>query len=145
MSEPIENLTVRIELDKCCGILHVDGELDLATIDSVEKAISEVETNDAISHLVFDCQQLTFIDSTGIRALLSSHERWNGKVALAGPHRIVEKAISVAGLTDRLNATDSIEQAREILHHEAPNEWFPDRSMAGTSGQPKKKPNDNEV
>ncbi|MBA3361986.1 MAG: anti-sigma factor antagonist [Acidimicrobiia bacterium] len=116
MAKPLETLSVRVDRDQCSAILHLDGELDLANVDLADQAISETAADIFSRHLMVDCQQLTFIDSSGIRALISAHQQWEGKLAVLHPHRIVEKAIAVTGLTEVLHVVESVEEAREILH-----------------------------
>ncbi|MCA1735937.1 MAG: STAS domain-containing protein [Actinobacteria bacterium] len=65
---------------------------------------------------MFDCEQLCFIDSSGLRALLAAHEQWGGKVALIHTHRIVDRAIAVTGLADMLHLVSTLEEAKKVLH-----------------------------
>jgi anti-sigma B factor antagonist len=50
------------------------GELDLASADSVQDELELVEATDARS-IVLDLSGLQYLDSTGIRLLLSAHAR----------------------------------------------------------------------
>ena len=52
----------------------VVGELDLATVDSVEQELERVEATDA-GLIVLDFSGLTFVDSTGIRLAVRAHAR----------------------------------------------------------------------
>lgn len=115
MTSSQESFAVRSERDECCAILHLQGELDVATVDQVESAISAAGSDGSTKHLIFDCHNLDFVDSSGIRAFLAAHERWEGRVALVHPPRIVEKAITVTGLAEMLNMVDSREEAKTLL------------------------------
>jgi anti-anti-sigma factor len=95
-------------------ILHLTGELDLASVGIAEAAIAEAAKS-SYSGIVFDCAELTFLDSSGIRTLLAAREQWDGKVALIHPHRIVEKALAVTGLVETLNVVDTLEEAKDLL------------------------------
>lgn len=111
-----EPFAVWLERDECCTIVHLQGELDVATVDQVEMAMSEAGTDGSIKHLIFDCHELAFIDSSGIRAFLAAHDRWEGRVALVHPTRIVEKAITVTGLAEMLNMVNTREEAKALLN-----------------------------
>jgi anti-anti-sigma factor len=49
------------------GVLHVSGELDLATAPVLDEAIAELGTNP----VVIDLSECTFLDSAGVRVLLA--------------------------------------------------------------------------
>jgi anti-anti-sigma factor len=50
------------------------GELDIGTAGAAQRALDEAEATDA-GVIVVDLSGLTFMDSTGIRLLLSAHAR----------------------------------------------------------------------
>ena len=67
-------LTVRSDR---VGVMHtiaVAGELDLATIPELERALEQAEASDALS-IIVDLSRLQFIDSSGVRVLLQAHAR----------------------------------------------------------------------
>jgi anti-anti-sigma factor len=111
--DPIQHFSVRVEEEDCCAIFHMDGELDIASVGLLEASVVDSAHHE---HAIFDCDQLTFIDSSGLRALLAAHEQWQGKVALIRTHRIVDKAIAVTGLTEMLNVVHTLEEAKKALH-----------------------------
>lgn len=70
-----------------CGLLEIHvarhgdryviaalGELDLSTVDAFVHAVREAEATDA-SRIVLDLSALTFMDSSGLKALLEAHTR----------------------------------------------------------------------
>ena len=84
------------------------GELDLANADRVEHELERVEATDA-SSIVVDLAGLKFVDSTGIRLLVSAHARSradsNRLVLLRGP-AAVQRVFQLVGLEDRLPFAD---------------------------------------
>lgn len=114
MAKPLETLSVRVDRDQCSAILHLDGELDLANVDLADQAISETAADIFSRHLMVDCQQLTFIDSSGIRALISAHQQWEGKLASPTPN--CRESDRGDGSYRSLHVVESVEEAREILH-----------------------------
>jgi anti-sigma B factor antagonist len=70
----IGELTIRSVRD---GVVHTicpAGELDLATANALRDELERVESTDAES-IVLDLSGLTFMDSTGVRLLLTAHAR----------------------------------------------------------------------
>lgn len=110
---PNRTFAARLEPDGCCAILHLEGELDIATVSIAERSIAEAA---AFEHLIFDCHELQFIDSSGIRAMLAAREQMSGAVAVVHARQIVDKAITVTGLDTMLHLVVSLEEARRILH-----------------------------
>jgi anti-sigma B factor antagonist/stage II sporulation protein AA (anti-sigma F factor antagonist) len=88
------------------GTLHVDitGELDLAAEPAVVEALSDHLTTHEVSRVVIDVTAVTFIDSSGLRALLRCRDlasRAGAAPALIlggndGVHRLLE----IAGVTN---------------------------------------------
>ena len=61
-------------------VLHVSGELDLVTEPELEAALSEAGGRPAR----IDLSELAFMDSTGLRALLSAAREYPG-LQISGP------------------------------------------------------------
>jgi anti-anti-sigma factor len=53
--------------------LHIEGELALETVDQLSRAVEQIGDR---SPLYLDCRGLSFIDSTGVNALLQAALRW---------------------------------------------------------------------
>jgi anti-sigma B factor antagonist len=74
------------------------GELDMAATDQVGEAVASIEGS---GDVVFDLRALTFIDSSGIRALLQAAERIDeGKLILAHPTEAVQRVLDLVGMRD---------------------------------------------
>jgi anti-sigma B factor antagonist len=76
------------------------GELDLASVGTVKVGIDKVLTTDT-RRVVFDLEELTFMDSSGI-ALMVQIKNDVGAVEVHNATRIVRRAIEATGLTDIL-------------------------------------------
>ena len=80
------------------------GELDLATVPSVDAQLAELCAA-GFTRLVLDLRDVCFLDSTGIRMLLS----WHGKSSadgvvfsvIPGPP-VVERVLEIAGVAEIL-------------------------------------------
>jgi len=75
------------------GVLWLAGEFDLAAIDDFEAAVGAV--TDAQRELVLDLSELTFLDSTGLRAFLVVAARISGGVVLRRPTRTVRRVLDL--------------------------------------------------
>jgi anti-sigma B factor antagonist len=80
------------------------GEVDIATVGEVDARLRELNQA-GFRHLVLDLREVTFIDSSGMRLVLTCHAtaRQNGVdfTVLEGPPA-VQRIFEVAGLLDFL-------------------------------------------
>jgi anti-sigma B factor antagonist len=80
-------------------VLHISGELDMATADQLRGALSSGLARDRT--LVLDMSGVTFADAIGIRVILEAAESLNGR----GPLTIVnaprvERLLRLVGLSE---------------------------------------------
>lgn len=89
-------------------VIRLFGELDLANADSVEEELVRVEASDVTS-IVLDLSGLTFMDSTGVRLILSADARSrahaNRLSLLRGP-RSVQRVLEISGVEQMLPFSD---------------------------------------
>jgi anti-sigma B factor antagonist len=94
--------------------LAVAGELDLAVSEELATAqLREIETA-GVTGLLIDLQQVTFLDSTGVSALvagLSEARRRGIAFTVANAHDIVRAVLEVTGVLGPLTDPD---QARSV-------------------------------
>ena len=85
--------------------LVLEGELDIASAPILEEAITGLCEND-ISSIVLDLTQLTFMDSTGLRAILAADKLCNGNghaLSLAGANGAVQRLFELTGVSGALS------------------------------------------
>jgi anti-anti-sigma factor len=105
---PVEILDVKTE-DRD-GLVHLalHGELDLSTVGKVQDELRRVEAS-APPVVVLDLKKLTFLDSTGLRCLVTADERAReaGRrvVIVRGPDP-VQRVFSITRLEERLEMVD---------------------------------------
>jgi anti-anti-sigma factor len=77
--------------------LQLIGELDMATVTQLETALEVVSDNGPVT---LDLAQLTFIDSSGLYAIMEFARSRNGSgpLILASPTATARRAIAIAGL-----------------------------------------------
>ena len=89
--------------------IHPAGELDIATTPALEQAIVAATTERGAA-LVLDLRELTFMDSTGLRALAQANARaGDSGIALSiirGPRQI-ERVLEISGLGAMLPLVDA--------------------------------------
>ena len=77
------------------------GEIDIATAGRVRDALIAI-SNGGENKVVVDMTNVTFMDSTGLAALVGPLKRFrsmNGQIVLRGPTGSVRKVLELTGLT----------------------------------------------
>jgi anti-sigma B factor antagonist len=102
MSEfPIpEAFSVRTEQHGDAAVVVPTGELDLATAPALEDALSRAFDSSA-ARVVLDLRELEFIDSSGLRTLLTARRRSEdagARFSLVAGHRGLERTLEIAGV-----------------------------------------------
>ena len=94
------------------SVLTVTGELDLRTSPELEDRLSRAF--DAGAELVIlDLRGIEFMDSTGLRVLLSAHQRAHEsgrRFALVRGADQVERVLTLTGVRDLLTVVDAPEE-----------------------------------
>ena len=91
-------------------VLELSGELDLATAPKLEDELRRVE-RDKPAVIVLDMRPLEFMDSSGLRALLTAdtraREAGRRLVLVRGDER-VQRVLSITRLDERLEIVDDV-------------------------------------
>ena len=107
-----EHAWYKVEQIDGCAVVRAGGEIDAHTAHGLDKAVAEA-TNLA-SHVVIDLAQVTFIDSTGLGALLVARKagRERGRsMALVSPPPVVRRLLGSTQLHDVFAIYDSLAEA----------------------------------
>jgi anti-anti-sigma factor len=111
---PVEILDVRT--DDRDGLVHVAlvGELDLSTVAKVQEELRRIEAASPPT-LVMDLSKLTFLDSTGLRCIITADERAREEgrrmVIVRGPEP-VQRVFAITRLEERLEMVDDAATVR---------------------------------
>jgi anti-sigma B factor antagonist len=95
------------------GLVHVAlvGELDLSTVAKVQEELRRVEASSPAT-LVVDLSKLTFLDSTGLRCIVTADERARAEgrriVIVRGPDA-VQRVFTITRLEERLEMVDDVD------------------------------------
>ena len=95
------------------GLVHVAlvGELDLSTVAKVQEELRRVEASSPAT-LVVDLSKLSFLDSTGLRCIVTADERARAEgrriVIVRGPDA-VQRVFAITRLEERLEMVDDVD------------------------------------
>jgi anti-anti-sigma factor len=98
----------KVERDGDVGRVVLQGELDLAGVPTLEDALHSLE-GEGTPTIVLDLSELNFLDSSGLRAVLSAHdrarERGHRLVVVQGGTQ-VERVLRVTGVERHLEIVE---------------------------------------
>lgn len=97
-------------------IVRLSGELDLQLSETFKSEVNRrLAESGEVRHLVLDLRGVTFIDSSGIGAIIGRykqiHNGRNGKVVAFGPRPQVRRVLEFSGLLRLLAVADTQQQA----------------------------------
>jgi anti-anti-sigma factor len=98
-----QGLTVARISDGGVPVVQAAGELDAASAAQLRAILDEVFT-DGHASVEVDMAGITFIDSSGLSALIHAHkqaEARDGTLTLRSPSRIVVRLLELTGQRDR--------------------------------------------
>jgi anti-sigma B factor antagonist len=87
----------------------VSGELDLSSALVFEEELRRIEEQSELPLLILDLRSLKFMDSTGLRLILSAHARAvnsGRKLAIVEGGDAVRRIFKLTGVFERLNFVD---------------------------------------
>lgn len=99
----VEHLKIHVRREPDQVVVALAGELDLASAPLLQSEIEAAASNGTM--LVLDMQELEFIDSTGLRIILSAHERaqeHGQELALRNVQQQVERLLSITRVGEHL-------------------------------------------
>jgi stage II sporulation protein AA (anti-sigma F factor antagonist) len=92
-------------------VARIEGEIDLHTALALKESISKaLRTHPRASSLVLVLSEVTFIDSSGLGAILYLHrimQPMQGRVILVSPIPQVKRVLEFSGLAKILDILDS--------------------------------------
>lgn len=105
----LAELTMCSERQGDMHTISLSGELDLWTVDRVQRELERVEAGDAVA-IVLDLSRLTFMGSTGVRLVMTAAARsradGNRLVVLRGS-RVVQRVFELCGVERQLPFADA--------------------------------------
>ena len=96
------DLVLTTDRDGNRAVLTVRGELDAYSAPGLEDQIGRL-VSEQVDEVVLDLSQTGFLDSSGLRAILTAQRRLtenNGQMKLRAPSEAVSRLLEITGLTD---------------------------------------------
>jgi anti-sigma B factor antagonist len=96
------DLVLTTETEDDGSVIAIKGELDAYTAPAVEELISKL-VSEHTTKIVLDLSETGFLDSSGLRAILTAHRRLasgQGSLTLRSPSEPVTRLLEITGLTD---------------------------------------------
>ncbi len=105
---------LRITVDRRghTATLRLDGELDMATGESLREHIRRILRQDCPHRLLLDLTQLSFTDSVGINLMMWAHKQMNKRgyqLQLHNPQPQVRRVLEATGLDTQLHITSKFD------------------------------------
>ena len=96
------DLVLSVNIEQTRAVVAVRGELDAYSAPRLENQISKL-LSEPIDEVVLDLSETGFLDSSGLRAILSAHRRLTEserRLELRAPSEAVTRLLEITGLTD---------------------------------------------
>jgi anti-sigma B factor antagonist len=107
--DPVHPLDIDVSVEGSQALVSVRGEIDLATQAELRAVLSDLVVSGQID-LSVDLSGVSFIDSTGLGALIGARRRvhaFNGSLRLLSPSDPVMKVFTVTGLNRVFDIVDT--------------------------------------
>lgn len=104
-----DRLHIEVARDGGNVVMALHGELDLASAPAFNAQFEEIGGGDP-SAIIIDLSELDFMDSTGLRSLLTAHERCTQsgrRLAVVPGGRQVSRLLEIAKVEKHLNLIPS--------------------------------------
>ncbi|MFG3283274.1 STAS domain-containing protein [Streptomyces sp. NPDC048111] len=111
-AEPGEQLSAVVSDKDGVRVVTLTGEIDYDSADVLRRALDT--TGCPVSRVIADLHQVTFLDSSGINALISAHHartESGGRLQLAAPTETVLRTLQMVGLDTVVDTHPTLQQA----------------------------------
>ena len=105
-------LSIQSEQRQGVRVLHLRGDVDLATVSQLQKALDEAAR--ASRQVVLDCAKLKYIDSKGL-SLLADFCKRGVRFVLVTPSPTIRRVLQIMALDKLFPAAPSVEEALNPL------------------------------
>ena len=85
----------QIELNTERRTVRLGGELDIASVPKLSRALEQLTVNPG--NITLDMDGVSFIDATGIRSIEEAARRLDGKIMLVNSKPLVRRVVGLLG------------------------------------------------
>ena len=113
MPTEINDLTLDVTTHGDQTVVALGGEIDLATHGDLRATLNDLIVGGAVN-LVLDLSEVTFLDSTGIGALIGTRRRvhaFQGSLVVVCPDEAILKIFTITGLEKVFDIRPTLESA----------------------------------
>lgn len=100
------NLSFDLAVEGPEAVITVNGELDPHTADTLADALRDLTAREDLRSVVLDLSDVSFIDSSGLRAILTAHDELRNREAqltLRSPSEAVHRLLEITDLLGHLD------------------------------------------
>ncbi len=113
MSADLNGLTSEVSAHGEKTVVALSGEIDLSNHLALRSHLNELIVDGRV-HLVLDLTRVTFMDSTGLGALIGTRRRvhaFAGSLAIVLTHEAIRRVFEITGLDNVFDLHDSLDTA----------------------------------
>lgn len=106
-------LRLEVQRHGATRVVACAGEVDLATVSQLRTALTD-EMLDGPVDLVIDLSKVTFMDSSGLGALVGAHRKarlFQGRLTVVATSSSLLRLLTITGLDRVLTVVPSVEEA----------------------------------
>ena len=111
-------LSVQMAIKKNRLVIRLDGELDQSNVEVLKKKVCTIIKKYSIVNLVFNFENLTFMDSTGIGFIIGRYgeiKRKGGSIVVCAMNNTILKVFNISGLKRICSVTSDEQSADKVL------------------------------
>jgi anti-sigma B factor antagonist len=118
----MEAISVQVRIAQSCAIIVVAGEIDVATVPALRRAIDTLLT-DGARRFVVDLSAVGFMDSSGLNVLIGIVRRLGlGRLGVVATQRNIGRVFAISGVDTIIPLFDSLDAATEAATKAAASE-----------------------
>lgn len=113
-----ENMKLYTKVEQNALIVKVFGELDLVIAEQFKSTVEKELDQLKVSNLILDLQEVTFIDSSGLGAILGRYKtisERHGKMSLVNPQPPVKRILELSGVLRIINIHEDVKKALSVI------------------------------
>ncbi len=110
------NITITVEKEANCSIVHVSGKIDATTSDDLEDSLMELLEQEE-KNIILDLKDTNYISSAGLRVLVVVTKQVydSGHFCICNASDNVLEIIEMAGFNVFMNIYDDLTTAKEKI------------------------------